>query len=36
MTDEQGPVPISDAAETAQETTRRVSTTGDVEGIDLP
>ena len=31
MTDEQGPVPISDAAETAQETTRRVSTTGDVE-----
>ena len=31
MTDEQGPVPISDAAEAAQETTRRVSTTGDVE-----
>ena len=31
MTDEQGPVRISDAAETAQETPRRVSTTGDVE-----
>ena len=31
MTDEQGSVPNSDTAETAQETTGRVSTTGDVE-----
>ncbi len=31
MTDEQGPVSTSDTADTAQETTRRVSTTGDVE-----